>query len=177
MGSYTSKPPDPPAPPPAPTPRHETLATVSEQIAAIDEIIGYAKETIRVFDVDLSETGWNRPERAALLSTFLRRTRHARLDVIVHNTRHIEGYCPRLVQLQQQYGTAITIYKTGNDARGAMDPMVIVDGRHFLHRFHAEQPRAALGVEQPLAAKPLTIRFDEIWATGEPGLTGTVLGL
>lgn len=175
MASSTSTPPETGASTPAP--RHATLATVAEQIAALDEIIGYAKETIRVFDVDLSETGWNRPERAALLASFLRQSRHARLDIIVHNTRHIEGYCPRLVQLQRQYGTAISIYRTGNDARGAMDPLVIVDGRHFLHRFHAEQPRAALGVEQPTAAKPLVNRFDEIWATGEPGLTGSVLGL
>jgi len=29
----------------------------------------------------------------------------------------------------------------------------------------------------PQAARPLATRFDEIWATGEPGLTGTVLGL
>jgi len=26
----------------------------------------------------------------------------------------------------------------GHAARGVMDPMVIVDGRHYLHRFHAD---------------------------------------
>jgi hypothetical protein len=29
----------------------------------------------------------------------------------------------------------------------------------------------------PQVAKPLVARFEEIWATGEPGLAGTVLGL
>ena len=52
-----------------------------------------------------------------------------------------------------------------------MDPLVIVDGRHFLHRFHVEQPRAALAIEEPQLARPLVKRFEEIWATGEPGLT------
>ncbi len=54
---------------------------------------------------------------------------------------------------------------------------MIVDGRHFLHRFHVEQPNAELGIEQPLAAKPFVERFEEIWASGEPGVSATVLGL
>jgi hypothetical protein len=54
---------------------------------------------------------------------------------------------------------------------------VIVDGRHYLHRFHFEQPRASLGIDQPEQTQPLASRFDEIWATGEAGLSGTVLGL
>ena len=58
-----------------------------------------------------------------------------------------------------------------------MDPLLIVDGRHYLHRFHVDHPRAALGVEEPLGAKPLVTRFEEIWGTGEPGLAATVLGL
>jgi hypothetical protein len=58
-----------------------------------------------------------------------------------------------------------------------MDPLVIVDGRHFLHRFHIEQPRAVVGIEQLQAAKPLVHKFEEIWATGEVGVTANVLGL
>ena len=54
----------------------------------------------------------------------------------------------------------------------------MVDGRHFLHRFHVEQPRAALVIEDRRTSRgPLVNRFEEIWATGEPGLTGTVLGI
>ena len=58
-----------------------------------------------------------------------------------------------------------------------MDPLVLADDRHYLHRFHVDGARAALAFDAPLAARPLVTRFEEIWATGEPGLTGTVLGL
>ena len=34
-----------------------------------------------------------------------------------------------------------------------------------------------LAIDMPAGARPLVTRFEEIWATGEPGLTGTVLGL
>lgn len=153
------------------------LETIAAQIAAIDEMIGLAQRSIRVFDIDLSETGWNDPARIERLAAFLRTSRHARLDIIVHDTRYIESRCARLTALQRVVGEAITIRRTGPIARGAMDPLIVVDGQHYLHRFHVEQPRAALGIAQPHAAKPLNLRFDEIWTTGEPGVHGTVLGL
>lgn len=163
--------------PPGPEPRREALGTVSAQIAALDEIVALARTSIRVFDVDLSGTGWNGAGRAAAVGVFLRARSDATLQIIVHDTRWIESSCPRLTQLLRHYAHAITILRTGDAARSAMDPLAIVDGRHFLHRFHVDQPRAELGVEQPLAAQPLVERFDEIWATGEPGLNATVLGL
>lgn len=153
------------------------LETIAAQTAAIDEMIGLAQRSIRVFDIDLSETGWNDPARIERLAAFLRTSRHARLDIIVHDTRYIESRCARLTALQRVVGEAITIRRTGPNARGAMDPLIVVDGQHYLHRFHVEQPRAALGIAQPHAAKPLNLRFDELWATGEPGVHGTVLGL
>jgi len=160
-----------------PEPSERTLASIGEQVAAIDELLELARESVRVFDRDLSDMGWNTTARAERLIDFLRRGRNVKLDIIVHDTRWIESSCPRLVGLLRTFGHAITLYRTGAEARAATDPLVIVDGRHFLHRFHVDRARASFGVEQPVAAKPLITRFDEIWATGEPGLSGTVLGL
>jgi hypothetical protein len=162
---------------PALEPRIVTLGSVAEQTAAIDELIGIARRRIRVFDQDLSQTGWNNPGRIDRLSAFLRGTRGRRLDIIVHDTTYLETACPRLLNLLRTYSSAITIYRTGQEARLATDPLLIVDDRHYLHRFHFEQPRATMGIEQPEQTRPLAGRYDEIWATGEPGITATVLGL
>jgi len=169
--------PSTPEPAPSALPRQEILDTIAAQIAALDELVGLARHSIRVFDIDLSEMGWNGVARAEKLGAFLRGSRNARLDIIVHDTRYIEGSCARLRNLQSLFGQAITICRTGPEAKGAMDPLVIVDGRHFLHRFHIEQPRAVVGIEQLQAAKPLVHKFEEIWATGEVGVTANVLGL
>ena len=169
--------PDAAGAPGAPAPRRETLRTISAQIAALDEMVGLASHRIRVFDVDLSGSGWNGVERSAKIAAFLRARRDATLQIIVHDTRWIEGSCPRLTQLLRHYGHAITIYRTGADARAVMDPMTIVDDRHLLHRFHVEQSNAELAIEQPLLVRPFVERFEEIWASGEPGLSATVLGL
>ncbi|HXX85004.1 MAG TPA: hypothetical protein VEN29_13605 [Casimicrobiaceae bacterium] len=160
-----------------PAPRVAELDTITAQAEAIDELIALARHRIQVFDQDLSQTGWNSPARADRLAAFLREVRGRRLDIIVHDTRFLERACPRMVDLLRNYGHVMTIYRTGAEAKIATDPLLIVDGVHYLHRFHFEQPRAALGVSQPEQTKPLASRFEEIWATGEPGVTGTVLGL
>jgi hypothetical protein len=178
MASSTPPPPEEESAPAASdTPREERLETVAQQIAAIDLLIGLARERIQVFDVDLSRWGWNSVARAEALSHFLRVTPNARLDIIVHETRWVEASCPRLMNLLRNYGHAMTLYRTGSDARSALDPLMIVDARHYLHRYHIDQPRATLVVGMPQAARPLVTRFEEIWATGEPGLSGTVTGL
>jgi len=140
-------------------------------------LIGLARQSIRVFDVDLSGTGWNDPTRAANLGAFLRATRNARIDIVVHDTGWIERSCPRVLSLLKHYGHLVTIRRTGEEARHAMDPLMIVDDQHYLHRLHISQPRAVLGVAEGDAAKPLIERFEAIWSTAEPGLSATVLGL
>jgi hypothetical protein len=160
-----------------PAPRDVLLDTVAAQTAAIDELLGLAAHKLQVFDIDLSQCGWNSARRADQLGDMLRRAPALRLQLIVHDTRWMEASCPRILVLLTRYSHAITVYKTGPEARIAMDPLLIVDGCHFLHRFHIDQPRARLAIAQPQETKPLVARFEEIWATGEPGLAGTVLGL
>jgi hypothetical protein len=161
----------------SPEPRVAELATIAEQTAAIDELIALARHHIQVFDQDLSQTGWNNAARTERLAAFLREVRGRRLDMIVHDTRYLQSACPRMLKLLGVYGHAMSILQTGVEGKVATDPLLIVDGQHYLHRFHFDQPRAALGVLQPEQAQPLVARFGEIWATGESGVNATVLGL
>jgi hypothetical protein len=172
MDTSTSSGPDSPT-----VPRVTALATVAAQAVAIDELIALARHHIRVFDQDLSQTGWNSAARTDRLAGFLRDVRGRRLDIIIHDTRYLRSACPRLLRLLQNYGHVMSIMRTGDDARVATDPLMIVDSAHYLHRFHFEQPRATLGIAQPEQTQLLASRFDEIWATGESGISGTVLGL
>jgi hypothetical protein len=165
------------SPEPLPAPLTREIASLAEQNTAIDELIGLGRRRIRVFDQDLSQTGWNQASRAERLAAFLRGDRGRRLDIIVHDTHYLESACPRMLGLLRTYSHTVTIYRTGVEARLATNPLLIVDDRHYLHRFHFERPRAAMGINQPEQARPLASRFEEIWATGEPGLNATVLGL
>jgi hypothetical protein len=166
-----------PLPPPPGLPREARLDSVAAMTQAHDEVIALAQRHIKVFDVDLSWGGWNAAVRCDALSGYLRRMPGARLDIIVHDTRWIEANAARLAALLTRHAPAMTIYRTGMAAQGAMDPLVIVDDLHFVHRPHVARPRGTLSIGSPERAKALVERFDEIWATGEPGVSGSVLGL
>ena len=161
----------------SPAPRVAELATIAEQTVAIDELIGLARHHIQVFDQDLSQTRWNDAARGERLAAFLREVRGRRLDIIVHDTRYLQSACPRMLRLLGAYSHAMAILQTGPEGKVATDPLLIVDGQHFLHRFHYEQPRAALGICQPEQAQSLAARFAEIWATSDSAVSATVLGL
>lgn len=172
MDSSTS-----PDPAPALVPGESVVDTMAAQTAALDRVIGLAQQRLQIFDIDLSQGGWHTAARAANLASMLRRSAQARIDLIVHDTRWMETSCPRLLALLRNHAHAMTVYRTGAEARSAMDPLLIADGRHFVHRFHIDHPRASVAIEQPQLARPLVMRFEQIWATGEPGLSATVLGL
>jgi hypothetical protein len=174
MATSDSTTPDPSA---APPPRDEIVDTLAAQVRAIDEIVGLARRRIQVFDRSLADWGFARPERVEALAAFLRGSRQARLDVIVHDTRWIEAHAPRLRGVLRLHSDAVQVWRTGPGAQAAADALVLVDGCHYVHRFHVDQPRARVAISQPAAAMPLAERFDEIWATGEPAISGTVLGL
>ena len=70
---------------------HRAAGHVAEQIAAIDRLIGLARHIDQGVRPGLSETGWNSPARSEHLAAFLERSPHARLDIIVHDTRWIEA--------------------------------------------------------------------------------------
>jgi hypothetical protein len=166
----------PPDPDPRTAPHEERLDTLAALTDAIDRVIALATSKLSVFDCDLSDGGWSSAARAQALESFLR-LRTARLSLIVHDTRHLETSCPRIVALLKVYGHAMQVWRTGVEARSASDALFIADDRHYVHRYHVDQPRATLAIAMPAEAKPLVARFDEIWATGEPALGGSVLGL
>lgn len=171
MASSTSDPHDS-----SPAPGERTVDSIAAQVDGIDAILALARSTVRVFDIDLAHMGWNTPARSHTLGGFLRRP-EARLQLIVHDTRYLERACARLCNLLLRHAATFEIRRTGAAARRAMDPLMIVDDRHFVHRFHIDHARAVIAIDQPASARPLIERFDEIWESGEPGVQATVLGL
>jgi hypothetical protein len=158
-------------------PRLVPLTGTAEQTEAIDAILPLAQRRIRVFDHDLSETGWNSPEREEVLTAFLLRSRLNRLDLLVRDPAWLEGRCPRLRGLQRRFSHLVSVHQCGEPAMHATDPMVIVDERHFVHRFHFEQAGAVAGVFQDGEARALASRFDALWQDSAPTLPPTTLGL
>jgi hypothetical protein len=158
-------------------PVYRQLFGVAESLAAIDDVIASAQQTIRVFDISLTNRGFNSPARATLLREFFVRGRAHRLLIALHETDLLERECPRLLVLLRQFPMSIEIHRTIAQARNAADPCVIADDHSVWHQLHFEQPRAVLALHSATDALPIRQRFDEIWDLSEPAVSATTLGL
>ena len=167
---------DPGAPRPV-EPQYRQISGQAESLEAIDQVVGAAERTIRVFDITLSNRGFNSPARAAMLRDFIVRGRAHRLLIALHDTEQLERECARLLILLRQFPMSIEIHRTIGQARNAADPCVIADDHSVWHQLHFEQPRAVVALRSPAHALPLVQRFDEIWELSEPAVSATTLGL
>jgi hypothetical protein len=161
----------------APEPSYRQISGLAESQAAIDEVIAAAQRTLRIFDVTLSQRGYNAPHRVEGLRRFLVAGRAHRLLIALHETEPLERDCPRLLALLRQFPMSIEIHRTVAQARRAMDPFVVADDHSVWRQLHHEQPRAIVALHSPADAAPIAQRFDEIWDLSEPAVSATTLGL
>ena len=162
---------------PSPKPAYRPIFGIADSAAAIDEVIDCARQTIRIFDIDLANRGFNSPQRAEKLRAFLVAGRAHRILIALHDTDLLERECPRLITLLRQFPMSIEIHRTLGEARNANDPFVLADDHSVWHQQHFQQPRAIVAVHSPADALPIAQRFAEIWDLSEPSVSATTLGL
>ncbi len=152
------------------------LSSESDHQLALDEVLLRARRHVFIFDRSL-DTRWDSPQRVACLRRLCLGSPTHLLRIALHDPESMVRNTPRLRTLLAQCAHVMAVHKTRDEARRAEDPLVIVDGRHFVHRFHADLPRGLLAIDDPESAQSRIQRFDQIWAASDPGLSGTTLGL
>jgi hypothetical protein len=158
-------------------PTYRQLTGIADSLEAIDQVVAVAERTLRIFDISLSNRGFNTPKRAGALREFLVRGRAHRILIALHETELLERENPRLLTLLRQFPMSIEIHRTLAQARSATDPFVLADDHSAWHQLHYEQPRAMVALHSPADTLPIAQRFDEIWDLSEPAVSATTLGL
>ena len=166
-----------PASPEFEAPETTPLSVPSEYGPALDRLIELATDEIVVFDRDLKDGDWGSLSRMAALRRFFLSPRRTRMQIIVHETQHIERSLPRLGLLLREFSHKLEILRTIEDGRNAWDAFALADNRHLVHRFHLDSARGEISIGNPKKTRGLRERYDEILVFTEPGVNGTQLGL
>jgi hypothetical protein len=153
------------------------FAAPSEYAGALDRALSMATSEIVVFDQDLQYGEWGTAARTAVLRRFLLSHRRSSLQIVVHETRFIEQFLPRLTLLLRDFSHKIQILRSAGNARNAWEGFTLVDKRHLVHRFHLDTMKGELSLYNPHKARELRGRYDEILGNTEPGVNATQLGL
>ena len=158
------------------TPRHTRLEGTTDFEAAFDTVIARATHRLRVFDRALGRR-FDSARRHELIRDFLLANRANRLQIVLHEVDNVVRDCPRLVSLMRSRSGAISIHQTLPDVHGVYDPFTVADERDFVHRFHYEDMRSVLALDDPHGARQFVERFEEILAASRPAVAATPLGL
>ncbi len=159
-----------------PAPQHTPILGNAEYEAALDSILEKPQKTVRIFENSLSR-GYNSPRRYDLLRAFLRANPRNRLQIVAHETQSIDRVCPRLLNLLRLHAHAISIHETHQAAKAVYDPFAVVDDLHYVHRFHFEEMRGVLALNDPIGTHTFIERFGEIWEASSAAVSATTLGL
>ena len=143
---------------------------------AIDDILETANRSVRIFERSLGRE-YNSPQRVDALRRYLLASRRNRLLIVLHDASTMDRNCPRLLLLLRQYSHAVSIHETIASAKAVYDPFVIVDDRHFVHRFHYDHLRAAQGTHDVNGTQVLLDRYAEILELSAPAISANVSGL
>ena len=159
-----------------PAPRHTPLLGTVEHENAIDTVLRQAKSRIRIFDQSLGK-GYNSVERTECIRQFLLSSRRNTLQIVLHDIQSMDRNCPRLLNLLRAHGHAISIHESHPSAKTVYDPFIVVDEHNFVHRFHFDELRGMLALDDPVETHAFIERFAEIWEASSPAVSATTLGL
>jgi hypothetical protein len=159
-----------------PQPQQRKLDGNREYEDALDTLYAQPGKCLRIFDRSLAGD-YNSAHREDLLRKFLLASRAARIQIVVHDASNLARDCPRLVNLVRDFSHAISVNETQAEAKGVYDSFAVMDERHYVHRFHYEQPRGLLALDDPQEAHGFAKRFAEIWEASAPAVSATTLGL
>jgi hypothetical protein len=158
-------------------PLRRLLGSRADFQAGIAELLALAQRTVRIFDPDLADYGFNAPAAEEKLNAFLLASRANRLMIVVHDTQYITQSCPRLMRLLRQYSHAISIYQTHEAIRNVEDVLMVVDDAHYLRRPQREQYNGVIVMHDAGETRGWLNRFGEIWEQSAPAVSATTIGL
>lgn len=159
------------------TPHYQLLTSEAEYRQACDTILGRAEHELLIFDRDLGAVRLDETHRLKALADFLQTDSLRRIRMVLHDPGPIERDAPRLMRFIFRFSHRFEIRQSPDNLRHLADTHLLADEKHGVRRFHVNQPRSALILDDPAYLNPWRQRFEELWELSLPCLRINITGL
>jgi hypothetical protein len=153
------------------------LNSEAEYRQACDTVLSRTQHELLIFDHDLVTMQLDKKVRLDLLTDFLEADALRRVRIVLHDPGPLERDAPRLLQLIARFSHVIEARQSPDNLRHLADTHLLADGRHGVRRFHVDQPRSALILDDRTYIHPWQQRFEELWQLSHPCLRLNTTGL
>ena len=155
----------------------ELITSWSDHDKHVKKILLLAKRSLRVFDEDLVRLGLENAENASILRRFLASDRNNTLRIILRDGDPFRRNSPRLFRLLGDYPASMVVIECPPLSGTPNDTMLIADDSHALIRFHKDQVRSKVLIDDSAECQSYLLRFREIQNEGGSAISATTLGL
>jgi hypothetical protein len=159
------------------SPAYTLLTSEAEYRRACEVILRRAEQEILIFDRDLATLRFEERARLDALAHFLQAGGLRRIRVVLHDPELLERNAPRLMQFIARFSHVIDVRQSPENLRHLADTHVLADGSHGVRRFHVDQPRSALILNDRTYVHPWQQRFEELWELSHSCLRINATGL
>ncbi len=159
------------------SPAYTLLTSEAGYRQACNTILGRAEHEILIFDRDLASLRLEERTRLEALTNFIRMDKLRRIRVVLHDPGPVERNSPRLMQFVARFSHVVEVRQSPDNLRHLADTHVLADEGHGVRRFHVDQPRSALILDDPDYINPWRRRFEELWELSQPCLQLNTTGL
>lgn len=156
---------------------YQLLTSEADYRQACDTILRRAEREILIFDRDLVALRLEDKARLAALLEFLQLKDLRRVRIVLHDPGPLERNAPRLTRLIFRYAHLIEVRQSPDNLRHLADTHLLADEAHGVRRFHVDQPRSAMILDDPTYINPWRQRFEELWELSHPCLNINTTGL
>ncbi len=143
----------------------------------LSQVLELAQRELILFDPDFTHWGMEEMATVARLRRFLLGSRHARLQICLHQPRHLEQGAARLQDLLRDFPHACEVWQTPRKLQELRDSFCIADARHIVRRYHADHMRGESCVDAPAACQIPLERWQQIRAESKPCLRSGITGI
>lgn len=157
--------------------QHTHLDGIADYTAALDTLCQLARHNLYLYERDFEGLGFNSEARYETLRHFLLANPSNRLHLLAHDTHYLAALCARMNILLRQFDSRMFIHRIPQNLAQSTEPFGVADGTHFVRRFHVDDPRGLLAINDPAGAGTLQSRFLEMWSKSHPAVSVTTLGL
>ncbi len=155
--------------------QHIHLESTADYTAALDTLCRRANHDLYLFEKNFDGLGFNSEARYETLRHFL--LGNHRLHILVHNTHYLCTLCPRMMTLLRQFDQRMAIRQTAPHLQHITAPFCVADNTHYIRRFHFDDPRGLLALNDPENACTLQSQFIEMWRSSHSNISTSTLGL
>lgn len=150
------------------SPAYTPLVSEAAYRQAFDTVLGLAKREILILDHDLRALQLEDKVRLGALTNFLQANGSSSIRIVLHDLEPLARNAPRLLQLFARCAPSVRLRQCPENLRQLADTHVLVDRCHGVRRFHVDQPRSALILDDGAYIDPWWQRFEELWELAVP---------